>query len=205
MLTKENTLTFGRKEIVMKEDTTEKHLLNAITKGDKTAFVNLMELHKSSLYRTASAILHNTEDVADAMQECYLAAYKNLNKLKNPKYFKTWLTRILIRKCFDILAHNRTIAEFTESATLDKESFYEEPYFSTNKEKFELPDDLLPGIRDEDRLVLNLYYGMEFSVKEIAEILTIREGTVKSRLSRSREKVKENYINHSEGGCYNEL
>lgn len=64
-------------------------LVKKAIKGDSEAFIHLMELNEVSLYKTAKAILANEEDIGDAIQETILAAYRNLNTLKKPKYFKT--------------------------------------------------------------------------------------------------------------------
>ena len=73
-------------------------LIRKAMKGDAEAFIQLIELCEQSMYRSAKAILANEEDIGDAIQETILAAYKNLSALKEPRYFKTWLIRILINK-----------------------------------------------------------------------------------------------------------
>ncbi len=161
------------------------NLVKRAKKGDDNAFVELMEQNKLALYKAAKAILNNEEDIADAMQETLLSAYKNIGKLKNEKYFKTWLTRILINKCNDIISANKK----TISTEFTAEIAYED---ATLKDTTE---DIFYNVRAEYKVVLNLYYVLEFSVKEIAQILNIKEGTVKSRLSRGRAVVKRNYNN----------
>ncbi len=61
-----------------------------------------MEMNKQSMYKVAKSYLRYEEDVADAMQETILICYEKLGDLKEPKYFKTWMIRILINKCKDI-------------------------------------------------------------------------------------------------------
>ena len=74
--------------------------------GDADAFLELMEKNSLAMYKVARGILDNDEDAADAIQDTILSCYENLLSLKNNKYFQTWLTRILINKCKDIL-HKR--------------------------------------------------------------------------------------------------
>ena len=71
--------------------------------GDKQAFSQLVHLHMQTMYKTAWAYLGNDEDAADVIQETILACYEKLDTLRHPRYFKTWLTRILINKCKDFL------------------------------------------------------------------------------------------------------
>ena len=58
---------------------------------------------EDSLYRVAKSILHNDEDCADAIQNGILKAFQKLDTLKNDRYFKTWLTRIVINECYQII------------------------------------------------------------------------------------------------------
>ncbi len=160
------------------------NLIKNAKKGDDNAFLALMDTQKVSLYKAAKAILHNEEDIADAMQETLISAYKGIANLKSEKYFKTWLTRILINKCYDILNKNKNLI----SAEIVPENSYEESKIVNMEE------GILSKIRDDYKIVLTLHYVMGFSVKEIAKLLAIKEGTVKSRLSRGRESVKKNYL-----------
>ena len=66
-------------------------------------FVNGINENRLSFYKTAKAILKNEEDVEDALQDALEMAYKNIEKLNEERYFKTWMTRIIINKCYDIL------------------------------------------------------------------------------------------------------
>ena len=85
---------------------------------DKDAFTELMQLYMKDMYRTAIAILMNEENAADALQDTILTCWEKLDTLKKPEFFKTWMTRILINHCYDIIRSN-TVYENIES--------YEEP------------------------------------------------------------------------------
>ena len=80
-----------------------KQRINRAIKGDQEAFVQLIQEHTQGMYKVARSILGNEEDVADAMQDTIVACYEKIGTLKKPQYFKTWLTRILINNCNDIL------------------------------------------------------------------------------------------------------
>ena len=73
---------------------------------DKDAFTELMQLYLKDMYRTAIAILMNEEDAADALQDTILTCWEKLYTLKKPEFFKTWMTRILINHCYDIIRVN---------------------------------------------------------------------------------------------------
>ena len=74
-------------------------LVKKARKHDKSAFQQLMEQEGKAMYKVAKAILKNDEDVADAMQETALSCWEKIDTLKKEKYFRTWLTRILINNC----------------------------------------------------------------------------------------------------------
>ena len=67
--------------------------------GDKEVFVELIKSLESSLYKVSKAILLSDSECLDAVQETILIAYKNIQQVREPKYFKTWITRILINEC----------------------------------------------------------------------------------------------------------
>ena len=73
-------------------------LIEKAKKGDKESFTRLVLLVKNELYHVAKARLNNEEDVCDAIQETTITAYKNIKELKDSRYFKTWIIRILINE-----------------------------------------------------------------------------------------------------------
>ena len=96
-------------------DLIEKWVRQAQT-GDKEAFIQLVESQKLSLTRAALAILHNQEDAADAVAETVLEAFCHLRDLRQPKYFRTWLMRVLINNSRDILRVVRAFFEDRQEA-----------------------------------------------------------------------------------------
>lgn len=158
-----------------------KRLVLRAQANNPDAFANLITAYKQDMYRVAKSYLRNDEDVADAMQEAILTCYEKLPSLRNPKYFKTWLIRILINKCNDLIKSGRRYVPLDgipESTGNDTEL--------VNVEFTMLMDSL----DEKYRAVLVLYYGEGFSVKEIGNILELTESAVKARLSRGREKMK---------------
>ena len=113
--------------------------------------------------------------------EQWQAVYEKLSTLKKEKYFRTWITRILINECNGILRKRKNVIpyeEYMDNMRLTEEDRYSHLYMAI----MELPEDL--------RILVTLYYLEGFSQKEISEALDIPEGTIKSRLSRAREFLK---------------
>lgn len=69
-------------------------LVRKAQRGDKNAFITLMEEQKQTMYKVAVGILRNDTDAADAMQDTVLSCYENLQNLREPKYFQTWMFSI---------------------------------------------------------------------------------------------------------------
>lgn len=162
-------------------------IIAQIKNGDEEAFAQLIEEYKLPIYKTAKAILKDEDDVCDAIQDTALSIYKNINNLKNEKYFKTWVIRITINKCYDII----TKRKLNDEKILRVQSQISEIHTSFDstviiKTDLERTLDLL----EEDlKTITVLYYYNDLSITEISDILNIPKGTVKSRVFRAREKL----------------
>lgn len=164
-------------------------LVKKAKKGDAEAFIILMEQNRQTMKRVAYAYLGNEEDVADALQETVLAAFEKLDTLKKPEFFRTWLTRILINNCIAIRRRKskvvslEAVSEGIHSVTETENFSYE---FSTNLEFC----DLLKKLPEDSRVIFQMYYGEQFSIGEIAQMLHMKENTVKSRIHRGKEQLR---------------
>lgn len=159
---------------------------------DKEIFINNINKNRVKMYKTAISILKNEEDANDAIQDALYSAYKNYDSLREKSYFTTWIIRILINKCYDIINKNKKIAYIDDSIT-ENTTGVEDSY---NVES-EL-DWILNRIDKDLKEVVVLYYYDDLPINEIADMLQIPKGTVKSRLSRAREQIKK-ILNEKEG------
>lgn len=147
-----------------------------------------MQSQHQMLYRTAMMITKKHHDSMDAVSETILSCWENIPKLKNKSYFKTWMTRILINKCNDILRERNKYISFEQQF---------ESQADTVKE-YDLDTSLdiestMYKMCENDRLILCLFYFDDFSVRQISQTLSISESAVKTRLSRSRQSFKKLY------------
>lgn len=161
--------------------------------GDAESFVTLMEEHKYHFYKTAKAILKNDEDAADAVSETILICWKELHKLRNNNFFRTWATRICINSCKKIIRDNKGIV-------------YVESYNGIEPSTEENLNEKINygNINPKYTIILDLYYNAGYSVKEIAQIMKLNENTVKTRLSRGRNEYKKFFLlERKRGLCEN--
>ena len=171
-----------RKEM---HETKMENLILEAKGGNSDAFTRLMQSQLQNMYKAARAILSNDEDVADAISDTILTCWEKIWQLKNPSYFRTWMTRILINKCKDILRK--------QSGLSLVEELPEQPVYDTKYENVEWKD-ALNSLDEKHRLVMVLYYVEGFNTVEISEMLDMTESTVRSRLSRGREKLAKSFI-----------
>lgn len=151
--------------------------------GDAEAFIELAESCKQSLYKVARGFLSEPMDIDDAVADTVMTCWERIGTLRSPEYFKTWLVRIMINKCSDILrARKRTVS---------LECVGEETRGVSGDMSARLDFESLVDMLDERcRAIFVLYYSEGFSISEISGLLGVPVGTVGSRLKRGREQLR---------------
>lgn len=133
-------------------------------------FITEFDSLKEQLYRFAYLYLRSETSALEAVDETVFLAYKNIRKLKQPEYFKTWITRILINVCKKELKHAKRVAPIEE---IPEQVF--EDYDS-------LPlKDAINKLPEELQVIINLRYFNDYTLVETAEILKLPQGTVATR------------------------
>ena len=155
---------------------------------DEKAFDELILTIEEEMYLIAKTRLYSDDDIADAIQETILLCYKNIHKLKENKFFKTWVIRILINECNKIHKRKRKYSISFEDKEIEKYVKIEENY----DENIGF-DILIRNLEAEEKLILTLYYCSGYTTKEISKILKKNEGTIRSKISRSKDKLKKQY------------
>ena len=161
--------------------------------GDADAFLELMEKNSLAMYKVARGILDNDEDAADAIQDTILTCFEKIHTLKNPEYFKTWMIRILINKCKDILRLGRRMVCVEELPEQETGSTVEAEANLEWKEA-------LQGLDEKYRLIVVLFYAEGLRTAEIGKLLQLPDSTVRTRLARGREQLARYYAETEEGG-----
>jgi len=150
-------------------------LAEKASKGDEKSFVALCDTMKTKLYRAARGILGDESLALDAVSEAVFRAFKNIRKLREPRFAQTWFIRIALNVANDYYRRRKY-----EIVT---ETIPESAYFD-NHSDFDF-SQMIESLPYELRQIISLKYYSDFSLKEISEILNIPEGTVKSRLNRA--------------------
>lgn len=160
-------------------------LVKKAKKGDDDSFYKLMQHYRVQLYRIALSYLKNEDDAVEAIQEVTYRAYRSIKKLKQPNYFSTWLTRILLNYCHDEVRKRKRVIvtdEFINYLGISEDSY-----------EFELID-ALSKIDERYREVISLKYFHDLKFKEIADLIERPEGTVKTWHYKGLNYLREQLI-----------
>ncbi len=188
----------------------EQDLVALCRRGDPAAFARLVALHESMVFNLAARLLGDGEEARDVAQEVFLQVYRTLGRFEGRSSLKTWIYRIVVNQC-----HNRR--RFWHRRGRDREEALDEGLAAPDRfgggawqaspyqqavagERARRVQRALLGLRFDQRTVLVLREIEGLSCEEVAGALGIPEGTVKSRLSRAREALREKLLGVIEEG-----
>ncbi len=165
------------------EDEVMRKLAVKAKHGNADAYGKLIEHYKEYLYKTAMLSVKNEQVALDMVGECILNGFRKIDSLKQPEYFKTWITRILFNTISDYYRGEHY------NGNLDDIQMPEPEAMVTKEEKLDLYQaiDLLS---EKYKTVIILKYFDELKVKDIAYVMDIPEGSVKAYLHRAKEDLK---------------
>ena len=153
--------------------------------GDKDALLNLIMSEKQEYYKLAYIYMKNSEDALEAMGEMILILYQNIYKIRDEKSFYSWSKTILVNCCKNRLKKNKKIILLEDINT----EIYEED-FNSKDEKIVL-EKHLNKLSTKHQEIIKLRYYLDMDYKNIAELIKVPVGTVKSRISFALKKLKE--------------
>jgi RNA polymerase sigma-70 factor (ECF subfamily) len=169
-------------------------------KGDKAAFEALVHRHQHRVFAVARGILKRQEDVEDVAQQVFVKAYFSLKRFDQRAAFSTWLYKITVNECWDLLRKRKARPLVYESDFSEEQS---RQYTDMERETTKGPDtsdrmamrerleSMLGQLDKRDRAMLILKEVEGFSVEEIADSMGLNANTVKVRLFRARRRIVE--------------
>lgn len=188
-------------------DKREKELIARAKTGDETSFELLIDGCKTKAYNIAWRYMRNEQDALDALQESFIKIFRHLENFKGESRFDTWVYRIVVNTCNDMLKKNRNLQvvnypyqqeEEQELITkmADPQPTPWEALERKEKSKFLL--DCLETLHPEQKEIILLRDVQGFSYQELTNILDCSMGTVKSRINRARKRLKEIILEQNE-------
>jgi RNA polymerase sigma-70 factor (ECF subfamily) len=177
----------------------EIRVIKEAQKGSLSAFNQLVMTYQGTAYNVAYRVIGNADAAADACQEAFIKAYQAINQYRGGS-FKSWLLRIVTNACYDQLRYkSRRPAASLEDLTEESDDHNEKLVNGSEKpEEYLMRDELgemiqlgINHLPDDQRVILVLSDVQGFSYQEIAEIVGQPLGTIKSRLSRGRQRLRD--------------
>jgi RNA polymerase sigma-70 factor (ECF subfamily) len=176
----------------------EAWLIREAQKGDVSAFNTLVLHYQSTVYNVAYRIMGDSGVAADATQDAFISAYQSLNRFRGGS-FRAWLTRIVTNACYDELRHRKRRPQSSlDELTEENESFGGLTSDVVGPEEHQQQVELVAAIERclgelpaEQRIVAVMCDVEGYDYNEIADIVAVSLGTVKSRLSRARARLRD--------------
>jgi RNA polymerase sigma-70 factor, ECF subfamily len=186
----------------------ERILLEKAKNGDVQAFELLVEGYQKKVFNVALRMMGNYDDAGEIAQEAFIRVFKSIKSFKEESTFSTWIYRITTNICLDELRKrkNKKIISIDEDIRFEDgeakrqiEDFKPTPDVIAEKNEIKkIVTDAINSLSEEHRLVLVMRDIQGFSYEEIAKITKCPEGTVKSRINRARQALKEILKNNKE-------
>lgn len=170
----------------------EDYLVASAKLGDKQAFARLVELRGPRLLSHATRLLGNREEARDAVQDGWIDIYRGLTKLRDPMAFPAWATRIVTRKCAQLIQGKTSRRKLEQELVVESDvaSKADSPDFdvASDAARVRAAIEALPPAHGA---AIALFYLDDMSVAEVAVALDVPVGTIKTRLMHAREKLKD--------------
>lgn len=165
--------------------------------GDDVAFTQLVDLDGDLCYGVAYRILRNVERAQDAVQQAYLLAWRELPRLRDAERFSPWLYRLLVNACYEELRRHRRWSGRIRALPLEGPSG---PDSILSVDDRDLLDRAFQQLTPEHRAVFVLHHHSGFALTEVAEIVGVPIGTVKSRLHYATRSLRAAVVADNETG-----
>lgn len=178
----------------------EQRLVEAAQRGDVEAFNQLVRLYEGRVYNLCYRMLGDADAAADVTQDSFISAYRNLNRFRGG-LFRSWLFRIATNACYDALRarKRRPTVSLSASSDLDDDGpAFDLPDAGESPDERAVRRELSAAIQrgidqlpEDQRIVVILSDVQGLAYEEIAEVTNTNLGTVKSRLSRARARLRD--------------
>src|SRR3954451_9787771 len=164
--------------------------------GDDAAFNRIISVYRKRILGTIARLIGRPEDVEDVAQDVFVRLYYSLDQLRTPEVFEPWLYRLTVNAAYDYLRrqrrrHESRLSDLSEQQVLMADAAagrVADLDESHRRKNCELVDELLSGVSEQDRILLQLKEVEGLSLKELEGIYNVKENALKVRLFRARQR-----------------
>jgi RNA polymerase sigma-70 factor (ECF subfamily) len=170
-----------------------------VRSGDKDTFRLLVERHSQTIFRVAFRIMENEQDAEEVVQETFLRAYRALDRFESRSNFGTWIYRIALNRCYDLLAQRKSRPITQPQEDPDAQAAIEQiPTKNPTPERSLMSQEIDTRVRsamehltagERTAFVLRHFEGR--SIEEIARVLNVREGAARNSVHRAVLKLRQ--------------
>ncbi len=178
----------------MNQQYTDREIIGRVLAGETDTFGELVDRYQHMVYTLAMRMLRNRELAEETAQDVFVKAYQSLDGFRGSAKFSTWLYKIAYHRILDVADREKRRQPFYQDAISEnpeRRDLQDTWTRLMEEERRDLVGQALERLEPDDRSLLSLFYLQEQSLRELAEITGLREGTVKVRLFRARERLKE--------------
>lgn len=173
------------------DDPIESRAIDSVKSGDQGAYDYLVSKYMKRVVSIAWGIVRNAHDAEDLAQEAFVKAYQNIGKFKSGEPFGPWIYRIVTNLSLDIVKHRKRfrqeeLSESEPAARRDRADLA-----AVSNELARRIDEAIESLPEMQRVVARLYLVEQFEHPEIARMMGLSEGTIRSHLSLARRKLQD--------------
>ena len=178
----------------------DNEVLSRVLRGDQQAYAEIVKRYQSFVFTIALRYTPNREDAEEIAQDCFVKAYRSLSDFRGDAKFSTWLYTFVTTTCLTFLRKKKL-----ETHSLDNEKVFEaadslDSGFRANlveqKSKVTMVNKAITLLSPDDAQIITLFYKGEQSLEEIGQIMGLEPNTVKVRLHRARQRLREKMEKH---------
>jgi len=178
----------------------DNEVLSRVLRGDQQAYAEIVKRYQNFVFTIALRYTPNREDAEEIAQDCFVKAYRSLSDFRGDAKFSTWLYTIVTTTCLTFLRKKKL-----ETHSLDNEKVFEaadslDSGFRANqveqKSKVTMVNKAITLLSPDDAQIITLFYKAEQSLEEIGQIMGLEPNTVKVRLHRARQRLREKMEKH---------
>lgn len=172
----------------------DEYYIQRTLNGNVNDYAFLVEKYKHMVFTLTIRIVKNREEAEEVSQDVFVKAYKNLKNFKGDSKFSTWIYKIAYYASLDVLKRNkRQISSENIDAIKERDLGNTDDSLKLlhDRERKQIINDALLKLKEDERVIITLYYFEELPIKEISKVVDLSEDNIKIKLFRSRKKLVE--------------